>query len=72
MRAHDTAIETVKALPPVGVAGLTVFGVTIADWALILTIIYTVFLLIDKLPTVIRRLAQAWRWAKDKYNGRIK
>lgn len=69
---HDAAIEAVKAAPPLGVAGLTIFGVSVADWAMLLTILYTLFLLIDKLPIVLERLRQFRRWLKEKTNGRVK
>lgn len=50
----DTAQEVVRASPPVVATGLTLFGVSLSDWLIILTIIYTVaqlhFLLRDKSP----------------------
>ena len=33
---------TAKALPPLGVSGLQFFGVSLPDWVLILTLVYTV------------------------------
>lgn len=68
MKNHDAAVEAIKAAPPVGVAGLTVFGVAISDWAVVLTILYTSFLLIDKLPTVIDRFRQFTRWLKGRHD----
>lgn len=68
MKNHDAAVEAIKAAPPVGVAGLTVFGVAISDWAVVLTILYTAFLLIDKLPTVIERFRQFHRWLKGRHD----
>lgn len=35
------AIEAVKDSPPVAVVGITLYGVTLSDWVLILTAIYT-------------------------------
>lgn len=63
---HDAIVETVRASPPVGVGVLTLFGVPLNDLVLIGTAVYTLFLLIDKFPTVLRRLAQAYRWLKGK------
>jgi hypothetical protein len=53
--SNELAAEAVKASPPLTVAGLTIYGVGLQDWILILTAIYTViqiFILIrDKLLT---------------------
>lgn len=44
--------EISKATPPIAVGGLTLFGVGLSDWVLILTLIYTIlqigFLIRDK------------------------
>lgn len=49
---HELSLELTKATPTITVGGLTLFGVGLADWVLILTIIYTLlqlfFLLRDK------------------------
>ena len=49
----DAVTEAVKAAPPVTVGGLTMCGVSLSEWVLILTAIYTVlqiyFLLRDKM-----------------------
>lgn len=49
----DAVTEAVKAAPPLTVGGLTMWGVSLSEWVLILTAIYTVlqiyFLLRDKL-----------------------
>lgn len=38
---HQTATEFIKASPSVAVGGLTLFGVGLADWVLLLTLVYT-------------------------------
>ena len=54
MTQHQPEIVTegLKALPTVTVGGLTLFGVVLSDWVMILTIAYTLaqlyFLLRDK------------------------
>ena len=62
--------EVVKAAPPLGVAGLKVFGVLLADWVVILTVIYTLFLIIDKADAVFSKLIRwgrkLWRCYGDK------
>ena len=51
--------EAVKAAPPLTVGGLTLWGVSLSEWVLILTAIYTLlqiyFLLRDKLGQKHRR-----------------
>lgn len=53
---HDMAVEAAKAAPPVTVVGMTLGGVSLQEWVLILTAVYTVlqigFLIRDK---VLRR-----------------
>jgi hypothetical protein len=48
----DIVTEVVRATPPVTVGGLTLFGVGLSDWVLLLTLVYTAlqvyFLLRDK------------------------
>lgn len=48
----DLITEAAKAAPTVTVGGLTLFGVVLSDWVMILTIVYTLlqlfFLLRDK------------------------
>jgi len=55
----NAVTEAVKAAPPITVGGLTLWGVGLADWVLMLTAIYTVlqigFLLRDKLGQRHRR-----------------
>ena len=64
--------EPVLAAPPVGVAGLSLFGVGLSDWVLLLTLIYTIFLIIDKLPTVIARVVMAYRALRGRRTTRTK
>lgn len=40
---HETMSEVIKAAPTITVGGLTLFGVGLADWVLLVTLIYTVF-----------------------------
>lgn len=57
--------ESLQALPPVGVAGLTLWGIGLSDWVLMLTAVYTIFLLVDKLPVILSRIAQLYRCVRD-------
>lgn len=58
------AADMALATPPVAVGGLVLFGVALSNWALILTVVYTVFLLIDKAPVVIDRIKTFASWVK--------
>lgn len=50
----------------VGAAALTLGGVALSQWVITLTAIYTIFLIIDKLPVVIRRIREAYHWCKGE------
>lgn len=58
--------DTVMAAPPVSVGALTMWGVPLSEWILLLTAVYTVFLIIDKLPAVLRTLRDGWRFLRRK------
>jgi hypothetical protein len=60
----QTATETLKATPPVAVGVTTLWGMPLAEWAQIAAIVWTVFLLIEKAPTVWLRLQEFYRWIK--------
>lgn len=49
---HELAAEAVKASPPLTVVGLTIYGVSLQDWVLLITLAYTLlqifFLIRDK------------------------
>lgn len=36
--------EVAKATPPVGVSALVIYGISLSDWTLMLTSVYTLFL----------------------------
>jgi hypothetical protein len=64
-----TLFEATKASPAVGPAGLTLMGVPLPEWIMVGSAIYTLFLIIDKVPTVIHRCRQFVRWVKGFRNG---
>lgn len=68
MQKHETLIEAAKAAPPVSVTGLTLYGVPLNDVVLVLTGLYTVFLIIDKLPAMFKRAHQVGAWIRSKYD----
>ena len=51
-------VEAVQAAPPASVVGLSLFGYPLAEWVYVATLIYTIFLLIDKFPVVVCRVKQ--------------
>lgn len=63
VHAQDAAM----AAPPVGVGALTLWGVSLNEWVLLATLVYTTFLIIDKLPAVLARVRAGWRWVKERY-----
>lgn len=48
--------EVISATPPVATTGLVLWGIPINDWVLILTAVYTIFLIIEKWPVVKQRV----------------
>ena len=66
MSNHDTTIEAAKAAPAISVGGLTLFGYPLSEVVLVLTLIYTLFLLIDKLPAVLGRFRQLWDFLRGR------
>jgi hypothetical protein len=62
----NTIREAISAAPPVSATGLTLLGYALSDWLLILTFVYTVFLLIDKFPVVVTRMESLVAWVKGK------
>lgn len=69
MKYAEHIAEAAKAAPPVAVTGLTLFGIPLQEWILMGTGLYTLFLIIDKLPVVIDRFTAFGRWIKEKFNG---
>lgn len=61
--------EAALAVPPLSVGTLTFMGVTLSEWVLLLTLVYTLFLIIDKLPAVLRVLRDAVRHIKNYGKG---
>ena len=52
----QTVTETVKAAPPVTVGVTMIWGLPLSEWAQIIAIIWTLFLIIEKAPVVRDRL----------------
>jgi len=65
---HDLSVETIKAAPPLAVTSAMVMGISVSDWAAILTVIYVLlqiyFLLSKKYKEV--KLAKALVPAKPE------
>lgn len=55
--------DLIQASPPVGVVSLNVMGVHLNDIVLVLTAIYTVFLIVDKAYS-------RWEKYQEKKNGK--
>ena len=63
---QETLTEVVRAAPPVSVGGLTLWGVPLSEWVLILTAVYTIFLIVDKFPVVVERLGALLKKLRGK------
>lgn len=50
-----TKNEFIQAGPPLSVTGLTLWGLPLNEWVYVLTALYTLFLICDKLITLVRR-----------------
>lgn len=62
----ETINEVARAAPPLGVGGLSLYGMPLNEWVLILTAIYTIFLIVDKVPTMVDRLRAFVKWVKER------
>lgn len=61
--------EAAMSAPPISVGALTLFGFPLQEWVLLCTLIYTLFLIVDKLPTVLARAQQAAAFIRRLLNG---
>lgn len=60
-------IRTVaEATPPVGIGGALLYGITLSDWALALTIT----VLVVQLVTGVLRLRREWRERNERSPGK--
>lgn len=57
---HGLSMAAVKTSPPVLVSGLTFLGVHIQDWLILLTIIYTLIMIVISLPKLKQSFSE-WR-----------
>lgn len=57
----ESLTEAARVVPPVGVTGLTLWGLPVQEWVYVATLVYTVFLIIEKAPKV---LASIKEWFK--------
>lgn len=48
---HDSLVHAVKDTPPIAVGAITLFGVELSNWVLILTAIYTIVRIISELSS---------------------
>lgn len=60
------AVEAAKAAPPLSVGGLTLFGFPLSEIVLVLTAIYTIWLILEKTPRVLDAIINII----GRFNGR--
>jgi hypothetical protein len=61
--------DALTAIPPAGVTITTLWGYPLQEWVYALTIIYTLFLIIDKLPNIVGRFRVWARKLKNYVKG---
>ena len=59
---HGLSMAAIKTSPPIIVTGMTVAGVQLQDWLIMVTILYTVIQIIIALP----KLKQSFNEWRDK------
>lgn len=59
--------DALMAAPPVGVGAMTLLGVALSQWVLILTAVYTILLIVKTLPGALIAIRRGYRWAKERY-----
>ena len=57
LRTESVSVVVAKNSPPVVVASLTLCGITLQEWVLLATLIYTVINIFLTMPKII----EAWR-----------
>lgn len=63
MKSHLT--DALQAVPPTGVVGVTLLGYGLQDWVYGLTALYTVILIMGKLPAAVRAVRGMLGKGKD-------
>jgi hypothetical protein len=63
---QQTVEEAAKASLPVVVTGMTIFGISLPDWAALFAVIYTGWLIIEKICRLIQRRLNKSRRHDDK------
>lgn len=66
MRVKAEVMEAVKAAPPAGYLVGTVAGLSWSEWASIAALVYTCWLLGEKVWRVLGPRVKAWRAAQQK------
>lgn len=56
----QTVVETAKAAPTVTLGVTMLWGIPISEWAQIVAIVWTIFLIIEKAPVVWGRLVSLY------------
>lgn len=63
MSNRQTLIDLAKDAPVVGLAGATLFGITLQDWVFMLGALWAIWRIVDGV------LDTYWKW-KDRRNGK--
>lgn len=57
-------VELAKSAPPAGAVVAYFAAVPLATWVQIATLVWTIFLIIEKLPVIIERMRQFNAWLR--------
>jgi hypothetical protein len=58
--AQDFSLSTASTVPPLGVSGMILLGYPVKDWAIALTVLYTLFMF----------AFGAWKWRREYLKAR--
>lgn len=67
----QTVAEVAKSAPPVTVGVFTLWGLELNQWAQVLAIVWTLFLIIEKAPVIWTRLCSLASLIKKGYQNVI-
>jgi hypothetical protein len=59
--------DLIAAAPPLGVTTLTIAGIALSQWVLVLTAVYTVVLIVKNIPGAVIAIKRGYLWLKEKY-----
>lgn len=62
----DHLTDAILATPPASAGAYILCGMTLSTWALVLTIGYTLILIVIKVPALVHSVRTLFRWAATR------